>query len=454
MIRKILRTLVTGSILLAMLIGCAPAKPTAAPTQEVTQPPATEAVPPTATTAPVSGETVKVMMTWPDYPEMIQNYFKGYTDATGVKLEVTSAVPLDKIIAALSSQDAPDLLVLGDIYSVGMFASEGLISPLDDYVTANNINIADMYEGPREECHYNGKYYCLPWGTDAYALYWNKAMFEDAGLDPEKPPETMEQMLEYADKLTKTDADGNLTQVGFIPDFPWMHTELYLAMYGSTYISADGTKAQLDTPEMIAMMKWQQEFYTRYGADKVSRFLSSAGNYLSADSGFYTNKIAMVVDGEWQTGPEYLQKYRPDMDYGIAPMPYPAAHPENKNTVVLWGTVAEIPTNAKNPAGAAKLLAWMEEAKNQTDMMIQLPNLPSSHAAAADPRFQENPDLKFFVDLENNGKAQPVYVASFFYDVLTEIYTNQEKVLLGGEDPAVLFKASQETVDTKIAGGK
>ncbi len=442
----------TGIVLLAILVGCAAKTPVATTTAPVVTSAPVATNTPVATAAPVSTKPIKVMMTWPDYPDMIQAFFKGYTTETGVPVEVTSAVPLDKIIAALSSDDAPDLLVLGDIYSVGMFAQEGLITALDDQIAQNKIDTDDMYAGPLAECKYDGKYFCLPWGTDDYALYWNKAMFEAAGLDPNTPPETMEQMLEYSDKLTKTDAQGNLTQVGFIPDFPWMHTELYLAMFGSTYVSLDGSKAQLDTPEMTAVMKWQQQFYTRYGADKVKRFLSSAGNYLGADSGFYTDKIAMVVDGEWQTGPEYLQKYRPDMDYGIAPMPYPADHPEYKNTVVLWGTVAEIPTKSTNQDAAAKLLAWMELPKNQVDMMIQLPNLPSSHAAAKDPRFQQNADLQLFIDMMNNGKAQPVYVSSFFYDVLGAVYANQEKVLIGGEDPGPLFAASQAEIDAKING--
>jgi maltose-binding protein MalE len=140
------------------------------------------------------------------------------------------------------------------------------------------------------------------------------------------------------------------------------------------------------------------------------------------------------------------------MDYGIAPMPYPEAHPEYKNTVVLWGTVVEIPANAANKEGAAKLLAWMELPKNQTDMMIILPNLPSSRAAGADSRFQENADLKLFIDMENNGKAQPVYVSAFFYDILTAVYTIQEKVLLGGEDPVPLLTASNAEIQAKMDG--
>ncbi len=460
MTAKVLRTLLTVALLLAFLTSCAPQ---AAPTQPVapapTNPPAAAptnppAAAPANTAAPAAGTSkpVKVWLTWPESPEKMQAFFNEYTAETGIKVEVNTSVPYDKIMAALAGNEPPDLLVLGDIFSVGMFAKEGMIAPLDDIIAQTKIDTTDMYSAPLAECKYGDKYYCLPWGTDDYALYWNKGMFEAAGLDPNKPPETMEQMLEYADKLTKTDAQGNLTQVGFIPDFPWMHTDLFLAMFGSTYQSSDGKKVLLDTPEMLATLKWQQEFYTRYGADKVSRFLSSAGNYKGADSGFYTDKIAMLVDGEWQPGPDYLQKYRPDMDYGIAPMPYPADHPERKGTVVLWGTVVEVPATVADKGPAAKLMAWMMLPKPQVDMMIQIPNLPSSHAAAKDPRFQQDPDLKIFIDMMNGEKAQPVYVSPVTYDILTALGTIQEQVFLKGADPAPLLKASQDEIQKKLDG--
>jgi multiple sugar transport system substrate-binding protein len=417
------------------------------------QPAATQT---TAPTAPPGGQgrPLRVWLTWPESPEQMQAFFDGYTQETGVSTEVNTAVPIDKMIAGMSGKDAPDLVVFGDIFGIGMFAKEGMIIPLDDLIAQNNVDLADMYATPLSQCNYGGKYYCLPWGTDDYALYWNKDMFEAAGLDPEKPPETMEQMLEYSDRLTKVDDQGNLTQVGFIPDFPWMHTDLFLAMFGSTYQNADATEVLLDTPEMIATMKWQQEFYTRYGADKVKRFLSSAGNYKGADSGFYTNKIAMLVDGEWQPGKDYIKKYRPDMNYGIAPMPYPEGHPERKGTVVLWGTTVVIPAAAPDPQASAKLMAWMMLPQPQADMMIQIPNLPSSHLAAQDPRFGQDEDLKLFIEMMNSPKAQNVYVSPVTYDILTEIAQIQESVFFNGEDPEPLLKDAQARVQAKLDGMK
>jgi multiple sugar transport system substrate-binding protein len=446
MLARRLYILITFLTLLSLVVSCAPK--TAAPAEEAPEASGEGVSEPLAE----EPDLLRVWMSWPEAPEKIQAFFDSYTELTGVPIEVNTGVDYMKMIAGISGAEPPDLIVQGDMYSVGMWAMEGMIAPLDDLIAKNEIDIDDMYDPPLSQCKYEGSFYCLPWGVDNYALYWNKDMFEEVGLDPDTPPKTMEEMLEFSDMLTKTDDDGNLLQVGFIPDFPWFHTDLYLAMFGSTWQSPDGTEVWLDTPEMIAMMKWQHEFYKRYGAENVSRFLSAAGNYLGADSGFYTNKIAMLVIGEWQSGPDYLQKFRPDMDYGIAPMPYPEGSPEREGTSVLWGTVVMIPSSAVNKDASAKLMAWMMLPGPQVDMMIQLPNLPSSRAAAEDPRFLENEDLALFIDMMNSYNAQNLYTSPVTFDILMSIMEIQEKAFLGGEDPEPLLREADQVIQEKLDG--
>mgnify|MGYP000253114749 CR=1 FL=1 len=60
----------------------------------------------------------------------------------------------------------------------------------------------------------DGKLLSMPFNSSTPVLYWNKDLFEAAGLDPNKPPATMEEMVEYADKLTKVSADGKIEQIG------------------------------------------------------------------------------------------------------------------------------------------------------------------------------------------------------------------------------------------------
>jgi hypothetical protein len=155
-------------------------------------------------------------------------------------------------------------------------------------------------------------------------------------------------------------------------------------------------------------------------------------------------QIAMLVDGEWQPGGLYQSA---DSNYGIVSMLI--LPPPELKARLSSGAQCRSPGQCAEPEETGKP-AWMMEAKNQVDMMIQIPNLPSSHAAAADPRWVELPDLQLFIDIMNGGKAQNIYVGPVTYDILTELSSMQEKVFLAGEDPAPLLKAAQETIQAKL----
>lgn len=395
-------------------------------------------------------EVLRVWITWGDNPAQIQELFNRYGEANNVKVEVNSPVEDDKVIAALSGSEPPDVLVLGGPDNVSTWVNEGLVAPLDDLAATYKIDLQDIYPAMLAQGKYQGKLYALPWGSDTYGLFWNKDLFEEAGLDPEKPPETMEEMLEYADKLTKVDADGTITQLGFVPDFSWSHIEQYIKLYGSYWFNDDGTKVQLDTPEMIAAMKWEQQFYTTYGIDEVLRFVSSTGEYDSPEHGFMSGKIAMMVDGEWMTGDNFIAGLKPDLWYGVGPIPYPVAKPENKGTNVVGGTVALIPSGVKNQDAAAKLLAWMMSPDILAEEMVANFNLPSSKEAAKDPRFQENEKFATFMDLASSPNTTYNIFTPISADLLTELDLIEQKVLHEGADPGPLLRDTQEMLQAKL----
>jgi ABC-type glycerol-3-phosphate transport system substrate-binding protein len=424
MYMKRLQIVLTVIVMLAFIASCAPQAPAAAKMPQ----------------------KMRVWITWGDNPAQLQDLFNKFGAANGIQIEVNAPVDPDKVDAALSGTEPPDVLILGGPDNVGTWAREKLILPLDDYMAGANIDKSDFYGAPLAMCQTLGKYYCLPWGTDIYALYWNKDMFEAAGLDPEKPPETMEQLAEYADKLTKKDTSGELTQVGFIPDFAWGHTDLYLAMFGSKIYSPDGTKVNVDTPEYAAMLKWEQQFYSKYGYDKVLKLSSAGGNYMSPDQGFYAGKIAMYVDGEWQPGPNFISKFKPELNYGVAPFPPPADHPERKNTAAVAGTVAVIPSGAANKAASAKLLAWMETPDIVAEEMSTNFNLPTSKKAANDPRFHTSQKFEVFLGLISDKNATYTLTSPVGIELSTELDSIAEQVVHNGQDPGPLLKAAQAKI--------
>jgi multiple sugar transport system substrate-binding protein len=405
---------------------------------------------PTATAAS-EPEVLRVWIQWGDNPQQLQSLFDKYTAETGIKVEVTAPLEEDKILPSLTGSEPPDVLVLSGPDLVKSYAKEGLVTELSDIIKTGGIDLDDFFPAPLKPCEDGDLILCLPWGTDMYALFWNKDMFEAAGLDPEVPPQTMEELAEFADKLTKTDADGNVTQVGFLPDQGWDHSDLYARMFGGFWYSEDGQHVTANSQAMIDQLTWQQQFYQKYGGDKVLALSSGwADQYMSADYPFYTGKMAMYVDGEWMTGPNFISAFKPEASYGVAPFPPPADHPERANTGVVQGTVAVIPAGAKNKDASAKLLAWMMSPEIVAEEFCFNANLPTSRKAAEDKCFTENPKFKVFMDLMASPNASHIITTPISLEFNDAYSVVLERAVHNGEDPKTLLDELQEEFEPKL----
>ncbi|HND47467.1 MAG TPA: extracellular solute-binding protein [Anaerolineales bacterium] len=397
-------------------------------------------------------DTLRVWIQWGDNPQQIQALFDKYTAETGIKVEVTAPLETDKILPALTGSEPPDVLVLSGGDLVKSYYKEGLVDDLNGAITTGGIDLNDFFDAPLNQCRSGDKILCLPWGTGMYALFWNKDLFEAAGLDPETPPATMEELAEFADKLTKVAPDGSLEQIGFLPDMGWDHSDLYINMYGGFWYNEDGTQMTVNSQPVLDALTWQQQFYTKYGVDNVMAFSSGwADTYMSADYPFYTGKLAMYVDGEWMTGPNFINAFKPEASYGVAPFPPPADHPDRANTAVVQGTVAVIPSGAANKEASAKLLAWMMSPEVVAEEFCFNANLPTSKKAAEDPCFTSNPKFKVFTDLISSPNAKIIVTTPISLEFNDAWGLVIEQVLHAGMDPKPILDDLQAEFEVKLA---
>jgi len=400
---------------------------------------------------PAEEPTLNVWITWGDNPAQLQELFDRYGEDNGVKVIVNAPVEVDQILPALTSSEPPDVLILSGGDLVKSYAGEGLVVELSDAIATGGIDLNDFYAAPLDQCKVGDQIWCLPWGTDIYALYWNKDAFEAAGLDPETPPQTLEELEQFAEQLTVVADDGTIEQIGFIPDQAWGHTDLYARMFGGFWYNEDGTELTANSQPMIDALTWQQKFYDKYGYDNVLAFATGFGDqYMSPDYPFYTGKLAMYVDGEWQTGPNFISALKPELNYGVAAFPYPADHPERANTSVVQGTVAVIPANAKDPDASAKLLAWIMSPDIVAEEMCVNANLPTSKIAAQDPCFTENPKFKVFMDLMADPNATYVITTPISLEFNDAYGLVEEQILHTGADPAELLNQLQDEFSPKL----
>ena len=396
-------------------------------------------------------KVLRVWVQWGDNPAQIQTLFDKYTAETGIKVEVTAPLADDKILPALTGSEPPDILVLSGGDLAKSFYKEGLVDELSGAIKSGNIDMADFYTAPLTQCQQGDLILCLPWGTDAYALFWNKDMFEAAGLDPEVPPATMEELVEFADKLTVIGADGTIEQIGFIPNHSWSHTDLYVRNFGGFWYSDDGLTLTANSQPMIDALTWQQQFFTKYGVDNVQAFSSGFGEYGSPDAPFYAGKVAMMVEGEWQTGPNFIPALKPELNYGVVAFPPPADHPERAGTIVNQGTAVVIPSGAPNKDASAKLLAWMMSPAIVAEEFCFNANLPTSKKAAEDPCFKELGDkFQVFVDLMSSENAFAVLTTPLSFELNDALGSAEEEILLTGADPKGLLDAIQAEFEPKL----
>lgn len=394
-------------------------------------------------------ETMSVWIQWDTNPAGFQALFKDFGEAHATLVEVALQVHPEKITSGLESEDPPDILVVRPSQMVNM-ANQGLLTPLDDVISAQGIKLDDFYPATLELCQYNGHYYCMPWSTYTLALLWNKDLFRFAGLDPNKPPATMEELAAYAEQLTRVDESGNIIQLGFLPDYPYSRREQYVRMFGGYWYNADATQVTLSSAPMVEALRWQQQFYSKYGAENVLQFKSTLGHYTSPDYALITGKVAMVADGLWMLGPDFIQKYKPDLNFGVAAFPYPADHPERRNTSIVMGSVAVIPAGVQNVDAAGKLLAWMLTPEFQAEFNCMTFNLPVNVHAASAPCFQDD-TFRLFLNLISSPNASAQVITPISGDVNQELGQIENLVLHEGADPLPLLQEAEARLQPMLA---
>jgi len=427
-----------------------PAAPTAAPAA-VTQP--TAAPQPTPTTAPVAKPApvkLKVWVEMSDNPKLFQDKFTEYAKANNVEVEVVCPAPMDKILAALSGSDAPDVIAMSGSTLAQSLAYQGLTLDLKELGTQGGIDFNDIFPASLVVCQQGSKLACLPWGTDTNALYWNKDLFEEAGLDPEKPPKTLDELDQYAEKLTKKDAKGNYTQMGFIPAFPWSQQGTINYLFGGSNYADVGHTLTVNSQANIDSYKWAQSFYKKFGATKVIDFQSGFGDYASSENGFFAGKVAMAVDGEWVVGPNFIPKFAPELNYGVAPIPVATNRLDKYGSATVGGTIVVVPASTKDKQATAKMLAWMESPQTVADIMYEFANLPSSKKAAQDPRFKTIKNFQTFIDIMANPNSSGLLNSPINAELNDAITKAEEQIWATDVDPAKLMNDIQKEFEPKL----
>ncbi len=164
-----------------------------------------------------------------------------------------------KALTAFKSGQPPHLAVL---LSTDMFTliDEGAIVPIDGLAGADGRQWLDgFYPAFMENSRTGGKTWGVPFQRSTIVMYWNKELFKEAGLDPDKAPQNWDELVSYAKKLTKTDASGNVSTWGVkIPSsgFPYWLFQGLTTPNDTILMNEAGTETYFDKPGSIEALQY------------------------------------------------------------------------------------------------------------------------------------------------------------------------------------------------------
>jgi len=370
------------------------------------------------------------------YEQMIDEFNRAHPNIKVRGMLVPQKYVERKLMLSVAGGAPPDV-VRFYTHLGGEMMSRGGLESLDDLIERDGFDLSDFYPVGIEQNTYNSRLYGIPWILSPNALFYNKKLFREAGLDPNRPPKTWKELEEYALKLTRRGKNGNIEQVGYT-NFLNNPTDfhMYLWQSGGEPLTPNLKKPNFTSPEGIETLTWMQDFLIKeMGTMKpgISREKASAEAvkrlqvFSSAFAGatqdpFGLGKVAMRVDSPFRI-PALLQ-YFPDLEFGIADVPY------NKvRALEVVGNSLVIPRGSRHKEAAWEFIKFASNKEQSLNICKVAGRIPARISAATLPEYYNNPLVKPFVDQIEYGRTTPV--APGYREVGDAIASNIELALKG-----------------------
>ena len=361
----------------------------------------------------------------PRAQKLADDFHKANPDIN-IKLEITTSNGLpQRVLTALQSGAVPDIIDVQHGWVQG-YAQNDLVEPLDDTIQQKE----DYNQAALNYDSYDGKLYGIPYRIECTGVIYNLDDFKAAGLDPANPPQTWDDWMAAAKKMTTGKVYGlAITGGGEVGNTITRALPL-VWMNGGDIISADGKTATINSPEAVAAIKFYTDFYkNKYSPDSTLQNDGVANRQL-----FVAGTAAMYQTGQYDIAP--IQKAAPDLKFGSMMTP----HPAGKQTAgILNGWSFVIPKGAKNPTDAKKFLQFLNTAENQG---FYTDTFPARKSAMALPRFQD-PLLKPFGDMLAFGRPAPT--TPHWVQISQAMFDGIQRIMTGQQDPqAAMDQANDE----------
>ncbi len=311
----------------------------------------------------------------------------------GIKIkwvDVSGAEVAEKFLASLVGDTPPDL---ANIYDLPRFLQYGILSNMDTLVTAveKDKRLSNFWHGMG---YFQGVNYAIPWYVGVSMMWYNRDLFEAAGLDPEQPPTSIDQMLamgrQIHQKTGKYGVSWRLHPSLIAPAWALLRLDNCWPLFDKDY-----THTTINSPQAMAIFqKWIDAYQ-----DGTLPPEALAASHRDEVNWFIEGRAAMLpFSGGWIT-----RYFDASLEQKVDPAPQPRGA---AGLVPATNQILVVPKASPHYQQAVDFGLFVTNDVNQLEFCRRVAILPSTKAAAADPYFKRTPENK--TDIANQLAAADI----------------------------------------------
>lgn len=359
--------------------------------------------------------------------KVFEGQIKKYEEANGVKIEA-EFIPFGdykkQLSVAIGAGSLPDIIMI-DNPDHAAFASMGVFADITDKM--NKWDEKDKYfSGPMKSTMLDGKYYGIPFTSNCLALFYNKKMLAEAGV---QVPKTWDELRTTAKTLTKNGVFGMAVgspknEEATFQFMPWM-------------LSAGGTYDKVNSKAVIkAATLWMNLIQ-----DKSMSKETPLWGQGDAQKQFSAEKVAMFEGGPWMV--TQIQQDNPNLDFGAALIPV-----DKKEASVLGGENLGIVAGSKNIDAAWKFLQFIGDFDTMKEFISQTGYFPPRSDVAKEKEWTDDPIKKVFA--EQMATAMPRGPHAKWPEISEAIYNSLQEIEVGEASPKEALDKAQAQIESVL----
>lgn len=291
---------------------------------------------------------------------------------------------ITKVLTAAKGGDAPHMAVMlsTDMYTL---IDEGVVVPFDELVKtpADRAWMSSFYPGFMKNSQTGGKTWGIPFQRSTIVMYWNKELFKQAGLDPNRPPQNWAELVDYGKKLTQRDAAGKVSTWGVqVPSsgFPYWLFQGFTTQSGVELMNAAGTQTYFDKPEVVEALQYWVDLSRKHQIHPPG-----VVEWGTTPKDFFERKAAII----WTTTGNLTNiRTNAKFDFGVAMLPAG----KQRGTPTGGGNfyVFKKASTAEREA-AMKFIQWVTSPKHAAEWAI------ATGYVAVSPAAWDTPEMKKYL---------------------------------------------------------